>query len=144
MDHDVTPTVPNEQDRLVTPLTHAGGVVRRDSETGAAFLLVRASRPPFDWVLPKGHIEDGEVPEQTALREVAEEAGVLADIERPAGDLVFEVRGQTVSVRYFVMRYSGEIKATEQREVRWCSLQECEQLLLYEDNRELVRCAARQ
>jgi 8-oxo-dGTP pyrophosphatase MutT (NUDIX family) len=126
----------------VPALTHAGGIVRRDGPGGSTFLLVRASRAPFDWVLPKGHIDDGEEPEQTARREVAEEAGVMAAIERPAGDLIFDVRGRTIHVRYFVMRYSGETEASEEREVRWCSLAECERLLLYEDTRELVRRAA--
>jgi ADP-ribose pyrophosphatase YjhB (NUDIX family) len=124
-------------------LTHAGGVVRRDVNGEPRFLLVRASRAPFDWVIPKGHIEDAETPEQTAGREVAEEAGVDAVVERAVGDLSFEARGRTIHVRYFAMRYRGDVTAIEQREVRWCSLAECDELLLFEDAREMVRRTAR-
>ena len=123
-------------------LTHAGGVVRRDGPDGATFLLVRARRFPFDWVLPKGHIERGETPEQTAFREVCEEAGVDAEVRRVVGDLNFRARGRTVHVRYFDMRYRSEVAAAEEREVRWCSLSEAEALLEFDDARELVRRAA--
>ena len=37
---------------------------------------MRAKR---SWGLPKGHLEDGETPEQAALREVAEETGLPRD-----------------------------------------------------------------
>ena len=126
-----------------TRLTHAGGVVRRADHEGARFLLVRARRSPFDWVIPKGHIERGETPEQTASREVAEEAGVDAEVAQPVGDLSFEARGRTIHVRYFAMRYRGDVPPAETREVRWCSLAECEELLLFEDAREMIRRAAR-
>src|SRR4051812_30905989 len=124
-------------------LTHAGGVVCRDEGSGSRFLLVRASRPPFDWVIPKGHIEPGETPEQTASREVAEEAGVGADVERAVGDLRFQARGQLINVRYFAMRYRADVPAAEDRELQWCSLADCERLLLFEDAREMVRRTAR-
>jgi 8-oxo-dGTP pyrophosphatase MutT (NUDIX family) len=123
-------------------LTHAGGVVRRNGPAGPTFLLVRARRFPFDWVLPKGHIEREETPEQTARREVSEEAGVDAEIESPVGDLAFTVRGRRIHVRYFAMRYVDEVPAAEEREVRWSPLEECEQLLEFEDARALVRRAA--
>jgi len=126
----------------VIALTHAGGVVRRDDGTEPRFLLVRASRPPYDWVLPKGHIERGETPEQTARREVAEEAGVDAAVDRVIADQSFELRGRMVHVRYFAMRYSGDVAREESREVRWCSLAECEQMLPIEDLRALIRRAA--
>jgi ADP-ribose pyrophosphatase YjhB (NUDIX family) len=127
---------------MMKGLTHAGGVVRRDGPDGPRFLLVRASRAPFDWVIPKGHIEQGEAPEDTARREVREEAGVDAEVDGLAGDLSFEARGRMVHARYFAMTYRGDVAAAEEREVRWCSLAECEQLLLFEDARELVRRTA--
>jgi ADP-ribose pyrophosphatase YjhB (NUDIX family) len=126
----------------VTQLTHAGGVVRRDDGAEPRFLLVRASRPPYDWVLPKGHIERGETPEETARREVAEEAGVDAAVHSALGDQSFEVRGRMIHVRYFAMRYAGDVARQESREVRWGSLAECEQMLPIEDVRALVRRAA--
>jgi len=127
---------------MSTSLTHAGGVVRRDTSDGPRFLLVRASRPPFDWVIPKGHIEAGEQPEQTATREVREEAGVESDVGRALGDISFEVRGRPVHVRYFAMTYRADVTPDEQRETRWCSVEECEQLLDFETAREIVRRAA--
>jgi ADP-ribose pyrophosphatase YjhB (NUDIX family) len=122
-------------------LTHAGGVVTtfRDGETRV--LLVRASQPPNEWVLPKGHIEAGETAEDAARREVQEESGVIAEIIRPAGDVQFQGRRELVSVRYFLMRFVREGIAAEQRETRWCTPPEAEQLLPFESARDIVRRA---
>ena len=54
-------------------LTHAGGVVYRMTADGKPeYLLVTASKNREQWVLPKGHIEYGENPRETAVREVRE------------------------------------------------------------------------
>src|SRR3712207_8857631 len=37
------------------------------------------------WSLPKGHIEEGETPEDTAVREVAEETGIIGEVLAPLG-----------------------------------------------------------
>jgi len=86
----------------------AGGVVIED---GMMLLLDRAQRGEVR--LPKGHIEPGEEPEETALREVSEETG-LADLEI-AGDLgeqlvEFDYQGDHYrrTERYFLMRKTGE------------------------------------
>ena len=56
----------------------AGGVViKKDMET-LRVLLIEDSYGHWTWA--KGHIEDGESPEQTAVREVSEETG-LADLQ---------------------------------------------------------------
>ena len=52
----------------------AGGVVYRPGEDGTVDILMiqdRAGR----WTIPKGHVEEGERLEQTAVREVGEETG---------------------------------------------------------------------
>lgn len=123
-------------------LTHAGAVVWREQDDGPAFLLVRASRAPYEWVLPKGHIEPGEMPELAARREVIEEAGVEAEVVRPIGDEAFEVDGGAVRVRYFLMRFQQQGAASEGREIRWCSPAEAERLLAFESARDIARRAA--
>ena len=57
----------------------AGGVVIRKSNGETLVALVR-ERGYDDYVLPKGHLEDGETLEEAAAREVEEEAG-LSQIE---------------------------------------------------------------
>src|SRR6218665_1680297 len=62
--------------------TSAGGIAVK-VEGGVAFVACIARRNRagrLEWCLPKGHIEPGESPEQAAVREVAEETGILADV----------------------------------------------------------------
>lgn len=55
--------------------TSSGGVVFRRGEVADLFLLIRD--PYGNWGLPKGHLEGGETPVQAAVREVAEETGLM-------------------------------------------------------------------
>lgn len=86
----------------------AGGVI---IENGKMLLLDRPSRGEVR--LPKGHIEPGETPEETALREVQEETG-LADlaIVGDLGSRVVEFDYKKAHYRrnehYFLMRRSGD------------------------------------
>ena len=61
----------------------AGGVVLYNNK---ALVLRRFSG---DWVLPKGHIEIGETPEIAAIREVEEETGIRAAIEKYIGHVYY-------------------------------------------------------
>ncbi len=62
-------------------LPGAGAVVRDDQ--GRILLLKRSDNG--QWSLPAGMIEPGEQPAEAILREIAEETGVVAEIERLAG-----------------------------------------------------------
>ncbi|MEI6690667.1 MAG: NUDIX domain-containing protein [bacterium] len=57
----------------------AGGVVYRKVENEYEFLIGKHSGY-HKWVLPKGLVEKGENKEEAAVREVAEEVGVVAKI----------------------------------------------------------------
>jgi 8-oxo-dGTP diphosphatase len=122
--------------------THAGGVVVSHRGAELVFLIVRASRPPYEWVIPKGHLEERETLEEAAHREVLEESGVDAAPIRQIEDVAFVVDGEDVVVRYFLMQMRQAGLASEPREQRWCSLAEAEQLLDFASARSVVRKAA--
>lgn len=56
--------------KLFTIIEAAGGIVINDS--GMALLIFRRGK----WDLPKGKIDQGETPEEAAVREVSEECGI--------------------------------------------------------------------
>jgi ATP adenylyltransferase len=55
------------------------------------------------WVLPKGHLEEGETPEQAAVREVDEEMGLTGTLGPVAGELRFVQGGREREVVYFIL-----------------------------------------
>ena len=63
----------------------AGGIVHSDGK----FLVIKAI-PYGETVLPKGTIEEGETPEQTAVREVLEETGYKTSITAKLGEISYE------------------------------------------------------
>jgi len=123
-------------------LTHAGGVVLRMQPGTTLVLLVRARPAPHDWVLPKGHIEADETPEQTARREVAEEAGVDAEPVRYLRSLEFD-SPRRVRTAYFLMRFLRDVPRTEDREVCWRPVAEAAQMVRFGELRRLILDAER-
>ena len=64
---------------------------RRVRGEWAVCLAGRRIHPGSDlvWILPKGHVEEGERMEETALREVREETGLEAEIIDRLGDVTY-------------------------------------------------------
>ncbi|MDR0668363.1 MAG: NUDIX domain-containing protein [Prevotellaceae bacterium] len=87
---------------LFTCREAAGGLVRNTD--GDVLMIFRHNR----WDLPKGHCEPGESPEETALREVAEECGLHSlQWQAPLADSyhLYQDAGQWVMkhTRWFTM-----------------------------------------
>ena len=102
------------------------------------------------WALPKGNIDPGERPDETALREVREETGVEGRLVEKLGDVKYTYtrRGGVrvfKIVSFYLLRAGkgriGEIEAAMQVEVaeaRWLPLDEAPRLLAYGGERELA------
>ena len=97
------------------------------------------------WSLPKGHIEEGETPEQAAIREVAEETGITSSITKSLGviDFWFMAGGKRIhkTVHHFMFtEVSGVLtpQVTEVDEVSWFPLAEIVDRLAYPDEKKLI------
>jgi 8-oxo-dGTP diphosphatase len=114
----------------------AGGVVRRD---GLIAVVHRPHRE--DWSLPKGKLEPGEDDAAAAVREVLEETGCEAVIERDLGTVSYTVAdGRPKTVRYFLMTASdgGSDTAADVDVVRWLAPDGVEELLTYATDRDVL------
>ena len=122
----------------------AGGVVVRERDGRHEVVLVH--RPRYDdWSLPKGKLERGESFEQAALREVAEETGVVCRLGAELEPSTYTDRkGRPKIVRWWLMvPAEGEGESfdpdEEVDELRWLTVDDAIGLADYEDDRRLLR-----
>ena len=125
-------------------LSHAGGVVFRGSGPATEILLVSAKLAPHDWVLPKGHIEQGESPERCARREVQEEAGVDArPLEFIGYDSYTTPLGKSVVAAFYLMQWVKFVPAIEERKICWLPVGAALELIPFGGTRRIIQAAGK-
>src|SRR3954452_24195295 len=116
--------------------------------------MVAAIRPQGKkegvWALPKGNIDPGERPDETAVREVLEETGVTGGLVEKLGDVKYTytrrggVRVFKIVSFYLLRAGRGRLGEIEERmrvevaEARWLPLEEAPRLLAYGGEREMA------
>jgi 8-oxo-dGTP pyrophosphatase MutT (NUDIX family) len=109
-------------------------------------------KPTGTWALPKGLIDEGEKPTETAVREGFEETGVRSRLADKLGDVryVYTWQGERVfKVVSFYLAHAvggriGELPAgmeLEVAETRWLPLEEAPRLLAYGGERQMAERA---
>ena len=85
------------------------------------------------WCFPKGIIDPGETPVQTALKEAEEEAGIRGRIVgKPLGDYQYRKWGRLLTVVVMLMHVEKTLEQWEEaehRERKWVAAAEATQLL---------------
>jgi 8-oxo-dGTP pyrophosphatase MutT (NUDIX family) len=101
------------------------------------------SRNGRRWVLPKGRIDPGHTPEQAALIEAWEEAGIIGTLDPdPVGSYVYEKLDRDHHVQVFRMTVTETRDEWPERPFRkraWVSVHEVAEWVEEPDLRELLR-----
>ncbi len=131
----------------------AGGFAVRASPEGheVALIRVRTLSGRTVWAVPKGTVEEGETPEETALREVREETGLLAELVESLPPITYWFAWPPERVRYrktvhlFLLRVVGgtpDDHDHEVVEVRFFPIDQAAAKLAYPTEKKALRAAA--
>ncbi|MBP1986783.1 bis(5'-nucleosyl)-tetraphosphatase [Halolamina salifodinae] len=132
---------------MTVEATSAGAILFRDTRGEREYLLLKSR--PGDWEFPKGGVEGEEELQQTAIREVTEEAGIedfrLIDGFRKEYDYVFEANGKTIhkTVHLFIARSfeaSAEL-SSEHRDMQWRDYEQALNTITQDGPREILEDA---
>ena len=130
----------------------AGGVLVRMIRGRPMVAAIRPQGRERVWALPKGRIDEGETPAETAVREVREETGVEGRLVEKLGDVRYVYTASWKGgvrifkvVSFFLLRAGrgriGEIEEDmriEVAEARWLPLEEAPRLLTHQGEREMA------
>ena len=129
----------------------SGGVVFKKEGDKAYVVLVGVERKgKLVWALPKGLVEEGEKPEETAQREVREESGVNGILVDKLGDVSYWYVDKEEGVKYhkvvhfYLFKYtngSPEDHDWEIKEARWFPIDEAIKVMEYPSEREILEKA---
>jgi len=127
----------------------AGGVVfRRNAKGQVEILLIQDAKDR--WTIPKGHIEEGETAQQTAKREIGEEAGLVdTEVLGWLGKIHFRYRRVDklvlMTTQIYLVRAQGDTNAIQKEEwmngIKWFSFHDALDAIEYEDIGKLMLLA---
>jgi 8-oxo-dGTP pyrophosphatase MutT (NUDIX family) len=124
-------------------LPQAGAIPFRHDGARVEFLLVTSHRG--NWIFPKGVVELGDSPEDTARREAEEEAGILGSVlPGPVGCYDDQKDWNPSRVLMFLLHYEGDLgrwRESGRRAKRWCSFDDAMRLLKKGDLRDILKSA---
>ena len=126
-------------------LTHGGGVVYQNKDGRIQFLLVQSKDDRAVWVLPKGRIEAGEKPRETAVREVREETGQWGRVRCWIEDRAWTAGSGEIRVRWFLLEAEGEMEPLrdECRQSEWMDHAKAVERASFSETRLLLEAALR-
>ena len=142
----------NAQELPIVREYSAGGLIFSNDDHVA--IIARHSRSGhLEWCLPKGHIEKGETPEQTAVREIHEETGIVGVVVDSIATIDYWFTGSTQRVHKLVHHFAlhqtgGDLSVEgdpdhEAEEAIWVAFDQLDSILSYPNERKIAWLYAR-
>ena len=138
----------NSIQEIVREPTAGGVIFRRNQNNEVEILLIQDAKSR--WTIPKGHIEEGETAQETARREIDEEAG-LKDVEIISwlGKIHFRYRRidklVLMTTQVYLVKALGntdKIKKEDwMNDIKWFSFSDALDAIEYEDIGKLILLA---
>src|SRR3989338_2066685 len=135
-----------EQTKWKREISAGGGVFKKENREIYILFIQNSGKNAETkkvWTFPKGHLDD-QKPEEAAIREVKEEAGVEAKIIEKLGSVkytfVWEEENIFKIVTWYLMEYVSGDLANHDHEVAdaaWFELSEIEKMLTYKTDKEV-------
>lgn len=96
------------------------------------------------WGLPKGHVEEGETEEQTAIREVKEETNIDVIVNKNLRyNMVYNPKEDVEKeVVYFIAKNTSndcKPQLEEVQEMKWLDIDNAINTITYENSKDLLR-----
>lgn len=135
-------------DEVVREPTAGGIVFRRNDKGDVEILLIQDAKDR--WTIPMGHIEEGETAQETALREIGEEAGIKeAEAICWLGKIHFRYRRVSTLVlmttQIYLVRALGDTDDIKKEDwmngIKWFKFHDALEAIEYEDIGKLMLLA---
>lgn len=135
-------------DEVVREPTAGGIVFRRGKKGDIEILLIQDAKDR--WTIPKGHIEEGETAQETAIREIGEEAGITdAKAICWLGKIHFRYRRVSTLVlmttQIYLVQALGDTDKIKKEEwmngIKWFKFHDALEAIEYEDIGKLMLLA---
>jgi 8-oxo-dGTP pyrophosphatase MutT (NUDIX family) len=126
--------------KVLREQTSGGVIFRRNKNDEIEFLMIQDAKDR--WTIPKGHIEEGEKPDETARREITEETGIQEmKLHKWLGKVNFRYRREQslvlITMQVFLVEALGNTSKVQKEEwmndIRWFSVSDTLDKIEYED-----------
>ncbi len=122
-----------------------GAVIYRRIGENLEFLSI-SDKNDGHWGFPKGHVEENESEEETAIREICEETGLQVSLmDGFRMSVEYSVKQATMKeVVFFLAKVENQIvhiQVDELSDYKWASFQFAKQLLTYKSSKDVLENA---